>query len=289
MGKDGVNLKSVTEGTYSSNYGSRVYVMDSEDTYKMFRLKNREFTIDVDVSTLSCGLNGALYFVEMDQKGDYDGQNNKAGAKYGTGYCDAQCPHDIKWMKGEASSLNWDSASDPPVGHHGACCAEMDIWEANRRSTAYTPHPCSEPGLTKCEGTTCGDNAGGERYSGGCRRCCCSDWWSSRRPPRPGRRFWRQEGQEGKERQEGQKAAESQHRLFFVLLIEPLAVNPLTGRLTRAHSEAWVCGSFSTSRLKVLLCCSSGECTVLPNLGNVAHRWDQRAYSSARQSQQKDL
>ena len=36
--KDGVNLKFVTEGTYSSNYGSRVYVMDSEDTYKMFRL-----------------------------------------------------------------------------------------------------------------------------------------------------------------------------------------------------------------------------------------------------------
>jgi len=171
--KDGVNLRFVTEGTYSSNYGSRVYVMDSDDTYKMFRLKNREFTIDVDVSTLTCGLNGALYFVEMDQKGDYDGQNNKAGAKYGTGYCDAQCPHDIKWIKGEANSLNWDSASDPPVGHHGACCAEMDIWEANRRSTAYTPHPCSEPGLTKCEGTTCGDNAGGERYSGICDKDGC--------------------------------------------------------------------------------------------------------------------
>jgi cellulose 1,4-beta-cellobiosidase len=31
--------------------------------YKVFKLKNREFTFDVDVSQLPCGLNGALYFV----------------------------------------------------------------------------------------------------------------------------------------------------------------------------------------------------------------------------------
>ena len=35
----------------------------------MFYLKNREFTFDVDVSELPCGLNGALYFVEMDEDG----------------------------------------------------------------------------------------------------------------------------------------------------------------------------------------------------------------------------
>ena len=29
----------------------------------------REFTFDVDVSQLPCGLNGALYFVEMDKDG----------------------------------------------------------------------------------------------------------------------------------------------------------------------------------------------------------------------------
>ena len=28
---------------------------------------------------------------------------NKAGAKYGTGYCDSQCPTDIKFINGEAS------------------------------------------------------------------------------------------------------------------------------------------------------------------------------------------
>ena len=49
------------------------------------------------MSQLPCGLNGALYFVEMQADGglsEYPG--NKAGAAYGTGYCDAQCPHDIK-------------------------------------------------------------------------------------------------------------------------------------------------------------------------------------------------
>ena len=35
----------------------------------MFKLKNREFTFDEDVDNLPCGLNGALYFVEMDFDG----------------------------------------------------------------------------------------------------------------------------------------------------------------------------------------------------------------------------
>ena len=42
----------------------------------MFRLKNKEFTFDVDVSELGCGINGALYFVELEQDGGlkYPGQ-----------------------------------------------------------------------------------------------------------------------------------------------------------------------------------------------------------------------
>ncbi len=35
----------------------------------MFNLLNKEFTFDVDVSSLDCGLNGALYFVAMDSDG----------------------------------------------------------------------------------------------------------------------------------------------------------------------------------------------------------------------------
>jgi cellulose 1,4-beta-cellobiosidase len=48
--------------------GSRTYLLDG-DNYMMFRLKNREFSVDVDVSNLPCGLNGALYFVEMEKDG----------------------------------------------------------------------------------------------------------------------------------------------------------------------------------------------------------------------------
>jgi len=111
--------------------------------------------------------------VEMDKQGDWDGSGNTAGAKYGTGYCDAQCPHDIKFIKGEANSMNWNNTNVPPAGHFGSCCAEMDIWEANSRATTYTPHPCNKPGLTKCEGTECGDNAKGERYLGMCDKDGC--------------------------------------------------------------------------------------------------------------------
>ena len=57
----------------------------------MFKLLNKEFSFDVDVSRLPCGLNGALYFVQMDHDGGMSRfPSNKAGAKYGTGYCDAQ-------------------------------------------------------------------------------------------------------------------------------------------------------------------------------------------------------
>lgn len=94
--------KFVTQSA-GKNIGSRVYLMDTADVgYQMFKPKNQEFTFDVDVSKLPCGLNGALYFVEMDADGGKAKYaNNKAGAKYGTGYCDSQCPHDIKFINGE--------------------------------------------------------------------------------------------------------------------------------------------------------------------------------------------
>lgn len=35
---------------------------EDEVNYAMFYLKNREFSFEVDVSELYCGMNGAMYF-----------------------------------------------------------------------------------------------------------------------------------------------------------------------------------------------------------------------------------
>ncbi|CAK0795962.1 unnamed protein product [Prorocentrum cordatum] len=153
------------------NVGSRLYVLEKPDKYKLFKLLNREFTFDVDVSTLPCGLNGALYFSEMDEDGGMKHAGNKAGAKYGTGYCDAQCPHDVKFMEGKSNTLEWNTSA--ALGKYGLCCAEVDIWEANSMATAFTMHPCTIDGSYLCEGKECGDNAKNERYDGVCDKDGC--------------------------------------------------------------------------------------------------------------------
>ena len=75
-----MTLKYVTKGEYSTNIGSRMYLMKDTNNYEMFKLVGNEFTFDVDLSSLDCGLNGALYFVSMPQKGQ-----GTPGAKYGSG------------------------------------------------------------------------------------------------------------------------------------------------------------------------------------------------------------
>jgi len=176
---NGVKLKFVTDHEYGTNVGSRLYMLDeSGERYKMFHLKNREFAMTFDVSEAMCGMNGAMYFVEMDKDGGKGLGNNRAGAKYGTGYCDAQCPHDIKFISGEANSVDWssnpkDKDQNMGSGKYGSCCAEMDIWEANSMANAYTPHPCDVTGQLRCEGRECGDNDSNERYQGVCDKDGC--------------------------------------------------------------------------------------------------------------------
>lgn len=59
----------MTKNANGENVGSRTFLLDEDDHYMQFDLKNREFTFDVDVSALPCGLNGALYFSEMNADG----------------------------------------------------------------------------------------------------------------------------------------------------------------------------------------------------------------------------
>jgi len=165
---EGVSLGFVTVGPYSKNVGSRLYVLENESEYKLFKMLNKEMSFDVDVSSMPCGLNSAVYFVEMDSTGD-SGGSNKAGAAYGTGYCDGQCARDVKFMKGEANIKDWKVNTGDPyhnsgTGSLGACCAEMDLWEANSMSTAFTAHPSTKEGQYICNGDSeCGAQDG-DRY-----------------------------------------------------------------------------------------------------------------------------
>ena len=83
-------------------FGSRVYLLADDNKYQMFKPKNQELSVDIDASKLPCGIVGALYFSQMEEDAGmskYSG--NQAGPAYGTGYCDAQCPKDIKYINGE--------------------------------------------------------------------------------------------------------------------------------------------------------------------------------------------
>jgi len=73
-------------------------------------------------------------------------------------------------VKGKANVEGWESNPDDPygnsgIGNMGACCAEMDLWEANKQATAFTPHPAKDiEGLHICNGDAeCGGQQG-DRY-----------------------------------------------------------------------------------------------------------------------------
>lgn len=156
----GVRLNYMT----GSNVGSRVYLMDgATDNYRMFNLKNREIAFDLDASQLECGMNAAMYFVEMPADGGRGIGDNTAGAKYGSGYCDARCPK-LKFVDGKA---NMDSM-------YGSCCAELDVFEANRMAGALTVHPCNTEGKHTCQGgMECGDGDEHQYYMGVCDKDGC--------------------------------------------------------------------------------------------------------------------
>ncbi|KZV65465.1 carbohydrate-binding module family 1 protein [Peniophora sp. CONT] len=171
-----LTLKFVTQGA-NKNVGSRVYLMDTSDSkYQGFNLKNQEFTFTVDMSQLPCGLNGALYFSQMDLDGGVARfPTNKAGTKFGTGYCDSQCPQDIKFISGKANVDGWNAASNSAntgTGATGTCCTEMDIWEGNSMGEAVTPHVCSVTQQTACTGDDCGNGAD-NRYDAFCDKDGC--------------------------------------------------------------------------------------------------------------------
>jgi len=162
---NGVDVGFVTQGPYSVNVGSRSYLMENDNEYKLFSMLQKEISFEVDLSNMPCGTNAAIYFSEMEKTGN-KGPTNEAGAPYGTGYCDGQCARDLKWVGGKANSEGWTPNTNDPYnnsgeGDMGACCAEMDLWEANKVATAFTPHPAANPGLKICmKDEECGSQDG---------------------------------------------------------------------------------------------------------------------------------
>lgn len=71
----------------------------------------------------------------------------------------------------QANAEGWTPSTNDPnagVGKKGACCAEMDIWEANSVATALTPHSCQPEGYSVCTDTNCGGTYSLDRYAGSC-------------------------------------------------------------------------------------------------------------------------
>ncbi|KAJ3050857.1 hypothetical protein HK097_008158 [Rhizophlyctis rosea] len=98
----------------------RGYLFDKDvNEYEIFRLKNRQFSFDVNIASVRCGYNAALFFSQMDVED-----------KPGTGYCDGQ-----------------------------NVCNEMDIFEGNAAASAAVLHPCNATDKTgKCDPWGCGVN-----------------------------------------------------------------------------------------------------------------------------------
>ncbi|KAH8896743.1 glycoside hydrolase family 7 protein [Thozetella sp. PMI_491] len=140
----------IKSGSTYSSVSPRVYLLGSDGDYEMLKLNGQELSFDVDLSTLPCGENGALYLSEMSATGGRN-EYNTAGANYGSGYCDAQCPVQ-NWKNG---TLN--TARSP------FCCNEMDILEANSRANAFTPHACTS---SACDSGGCGFNPYSKGFTG---------------------------------------------------------------------------------------------------------------------------
>ncbi|KAI0812862.1 endoglucanase EG-1 [Xylaria sp. FL0064] len=148
---DQLHMEQIVNGNVVS---PRIYLLnEAKDKYEMLKLTGQEISFDIDATHLPCGMNSALYMGEMLEDGGKSDLNT-GGATWGTGYCDAQC-YVTPFINGVGN-----------VGEKGACCNEMDIWEANARSTQIAPHPCNQSGPYLCTGSECA--AGGVCDKNGC-------------------------------------------------------------------------------------------------------------------------
>ncbi|KAH8171532.1 glycosyl hydrolase family 7 domain-containing protein [Sarocladium implicatum] len=145
---------------FATKANLRAYLLEEENKYQTFILLDNEVAFDVDLSKVPCGLNAAIRFVAMDADGGtakYPTQ--KAGAKYGAGFCDAQCTRSLRYVAGEANYEQWVPAERDPQGGEGsmgACCSEMSLWNSNKVSYTMASKPCINHEYDPCETDNCG-------------------------------------------------------------------------------------------------------------------------------------
>jgi len=94
----------------------------------MFQMLGQEISFDVDLSTVGCGLNAAIFFVAAPADGGKQAYNF-SGANYGTGYCDGQ-PAQTSYP------------GEKPT------CDEFDIMEANSFGASFGSIPYTCPAAT---------------------------------------------------------------------------------------------------------------------------------------------
>ncbi|KXX81013.1 Exoglucanase 1 [Madurella mycetomatis] len=189
-GNDSFSQRLRTNFEFAYNIGSRLFLLESKNRYQTFTLLNNELAFDVDLSTVECGINSALFFVPMDPDG---GQarfpTNKAGAEYGTGFCDSTCTRELKFIGGTANMEGWSpSATDEfgGKGNRGSCCPQLNVWTSNAHSFALSTHICPEYYVDQgfpfiCDGSEClPPNDRGEMR--------CDRWGCSYNPYRMGNR-----------------------------------------------------------------------------------------------------
>ncbi|KAK0721262.1 concanavalin A-like lectin/glucanase domain-containing protein [Apiosordaria backusii] len=120
--------KLITRLDFATNVGSRLFLLESKNRYQTFTLLGNELSFDVDLSTVECGINSALYFAAMDADGGVERHKpyNQAGAEYGTGYCDGWCQNNQRFVGGRAATNKHD-AGWQEWQSDGACCPEFAV------------------------------------------------------------------------------------------------------------------------------------------------------------------
>ncbi|KAF5251178.1 hypothetical protein FANTH_3722 [Fusarium anthophilum] len=141
-----------------------IRVMPLKDTERypnkpLVRRHDSEYTFDIDVRNVPPGYKArvSLNWMEPDgartrKKGD------KAGAKYGTGYCDAACDKGQRFVEGTANYDGWVPDKHDPMlgaGRMSACCHTTVLWEGNIESTDYHWSPCLPPWYHMCDKDKC--------------------------------------------------------------------------------------------------------------------------------------